>query len=99
MQGDSPVLAVNLDSEFGDRPLAFVDYADAVRFAAWMMKQKANRVGASRLSLPEGGGLSLDRKPYPTLTVRPSGEVPSATSAQSPPRTWPCERKVNPTAG
>lgn len=94
MQGNVPVVAVNLDSEFGDRPLAFVDYADAVRFAAWMMKQRANRVGASRLSLPDGSGLSLDRQPYPGLSVRPSGEVPSATDVNEAPQPWHCQRKA-----
>jgi hypothetical protein len=44
---------VNFESEFGNRALAFVDYADAVRFSVWMMKQKAGKVASGRLSLPK----------------------------------------------
>jgi hypothetical protein len=83
--------AVNYESEFGNRALAFIDYGDAVRFSVWMMKQKAGKVASSRLSLPKESGMKLDKATYPSLTVRPSSEIvaPIAEKPLSPDR-WDC---------
>jgi hypothetical protein len=67
-----PKLSVNIDSELGDQPLTFVSYADAVRLAKWMMKQRAIRIGDSTLSLQ--GKQRLDKSSYPELMVRKSSE-------------------------
>lgn len=75
MQDDRPTFAVNIDSDLGGQPLTFVSYADALRFARWMMKHHAARVGASTLSLPAVSGLRLDKGAYPALMPRKSSET------------------------
>ncbi|WP_036167509.1 hypothetical protein [Massilia sp. 9096] len=91
IENNQPGFAVDLDSEFGNRALAFVDYADAVRFSVWMMTQKASRVGSSRLSLPRESGMKLDKGAYPRLAVRPSSEITAANREKSlPPDGWDC---------